>query len=156
MFDRVIWVFVFCLNIICGIRNKPIMVGFSLLGLSFCVFLLIVTKYKLWYGLIFFLIYVGAVLVLVFYVVCLSANPIKNVFKAGQFIFGLVFILIALFFIGSLSSIKLKFLKGKYSYSLILIKENLTQVVLFYILFFLLWFIRKFTYLSVGSVRGFV
>jgi len=140
----------------CGLRKSPILVGFSLLSLSFFVFLLVVTKYKLWYGLIFFLVYVGAVLVLVFYVVCLRSNPITNTLKASFIIVRFFLIFIVWLFMDYVGTIKLNFLKGKCSFSLVIVKEKLTQVILFYVLFFLLWFIRKFTYLSVGSVRGFV
>lgn len=148
------WVFLF-LKILARATKKPLIIGFSLILMSFYLLTLLMGLFNFWYRLIFFLIYVGAVLVLVFYIVCVNAKPIKYRLRVFYlFLGGFLFLIIKIIFNTINYNSSIKFFNCSFSffssYSLLLIS------FLFSLLLFLLWIIRKFTFLSVGGIRRFV
>lgn len=148
------WVFLL-INILGGVTKNPLVIRFSLILMSFYLLFLLMTLFHFWYRLIFFLIYVGAILVLVFYVVCVNSKPINtkvhlfnNVFLFAVFLYLQKKLSFLMPYI-KLRRVKLKF-KFFSSFNLLII------CFLFFLLLFLLWVIRKFTFLSVGGIRRFV
>jgi len=147
------WVFLL-LKIIVSSTNNPLLISFSLLIMRFYILLLLLKNFILWYRIIFFLIYVGAVLVLVFYVVCVNCKPIKfQIFWFNLVVGRLVFLLLNYKRL-RLYYCNLKILKQRLS--LIKINEYYIMLFLFCLLLLILWIIRKLTFLSVGRIRTFV
>nr|WLN31321.1 NADH dehydrogenase subunit 6 [Vorticeros sp. n. MW-2019] len=155
MSSGLIWVWFFFINLFASVTFNPLVICVSLLFLSLSIVWVLLINYNLWYGLVFFLIYVGAVLVLVFYLVCVNSNPINFSFSYVTvfFLLSLLVILISIENFWGFSSISYY---NKVGFGLLGMSENFCVVGLFLVLLVILWMVSKFAFLSVGSIRSFV
>lgn len=97
----------------------------------------------------------GAVLVLVFYVVCVNSNPVYFNISVNQI---LIFIVIRgvinlfLYF----SQMKLNFNHVSIGLKIYRYYKFFLIIFLFFILLLMLWVIRKFSFLRIGGLRNFI
>ena len=159
--SRIFWLLIFFSKYICLFSLKSIILGLCLLGSSFSVRLIISNHCLTWYGLIFFLVYVGGLLVLFIYVSSLNFNPAfiysENSYLKGFIIKGNLFILIVF----GLTNVKWKFLTVSWAgldqnnFSLNLFKESelFFLINIGALLLVVLWIITKLTFRRRGALR---
>lgn len=159
--SRIFWLLIFFSKYACLFSLKSIILGLCLLRCSFSVRLLISSHCLRWYGLIFFLVYVGGLLVLFIYVSSLNFNPafiysensyLKSLFIKGNLLFLMVF---------GLMNVKWRFFtiswrgldKNKFSLNLFKESELFFLVNIGVLLLVVLWIITKLTFRRRGALR---
>ena len=159
--SSVLWLLLFFRKYICLFSLKSVILGLCLLSCSFSVRLLISTHCLRWYGLIFFLVYVGGLLVLFIYVSSLNFNPafiyserryLKNIFVKGKLFFLILFGILNVnwgFCTTSWGGLDQK----KYRLNLFKESELFFLVNIGVLLLIVLWIITKLTFRRRGALR---
>lgn len=132
---------------------KSFFLGLRILFLSF-VFFIYYCFFNLWFSLIFFLIYIGGLLVLFFYIFSLKSNP--NIIIKLNYLF-------LIFFIFFLCSIRIKYnFKKKFfpcffffNYNFDLLKNIYYLIILCLFLLYVLFLIKKFLFNFKSFIRFF-
>lgn len=134
--------------------GRALFTGLLLLLFCFLIFFLLSFINLTWYGLLFFLIYVGGLLVLFFYVFSIKSNPGNFNFR-----FGLLFIIsifILFFFIFRVyTSLDFSFRKSFEDQSYFLFNRNecYLMLILGWFLLFVLFVVNKFLFDVRGAIR---
>lgn len=134
--------------------GRALFTGLLLLFFCFLIFFLLSLISLTWYGLLFFLIYVGGLLVLFFYVFSVKSNPGNFNFSSNLF-FVLFFIIIFFFFFRVYISLDFSF-RNRFedqSYFLFNRNECYLMLVLGWFLLFVLFVIKKILFDIKGAIR---
>jgi len=124
--------------------------GLGLLFLSVIITFLVYYVVNLWYGFIFYLIYIGGILVLFIYISCLRFKP-RNNFSLKNYFGFILFISICKFsyyFLNDSQALD-------YSLNLFNSFEKIFILFLIFVLFLVLWLITKLIFRKKGSLRPF-
>ena len=159
--SRIFWFLMFVRKYLCLFSLKSIILGLCLLGCSFSVSLLVRFHSLSWYGLIFFIVYVGGLLVLFIYISSLKFNPVfhfskKNpVFKVvAKLKMMALFYLTASKVIWNHSSLTWgRFDENKFRLNLFNENEVIFLINVGVLLLFVLWIITKLTFRRRGALR---
>lgn len=134
--------------------GRALFTGLLLLLFCFFIFFSLSLINLTWYGLLFFLIYVGGLLVLFFYVLSIKSNPGNvntsslGLISLGGFAF--LFLVLSLYY-----SLDFSFRKRfeDQSYFLFNSKECFLMFVLGFFLLFVLFVVKKFLFDVKGAIR---
>lgn len=177
MMRMLFWMGLITVTLFSLLAVKPLILGFCILGSALTISLLIRYFCFSWYAFIFFLIYIGGLLVLFFYIASLNSKPvfkIINVFsgvlnvKSLYEFFSVLFLKLGRklmfffiffsFFCYSWKKIKMRFFK-KYKLDFRKKLFNISEVwflfLVIFVLLLVLWIITKLTFRSRGALRPF-
>jgi NADH-ubiquinone oxidoreductase chain 6 len=159
----VFWLLLFLAKYLCLFSLKSIILGIFLFFCRFSIRILLSIYLSSWYSLIFFLIYIGGLLVLFIYISSLKFNPI---FKAPSINLGIKILaklnILFLLYI-ALREITWNF-KGFYwkkvdnniySHKLFRDREMLFLINIGFLLLIVLWVITKLSFRNRGALRPF-
>lgn len=145
----------------CLFSLKTIILGLFLLGSSFSIRLLISLHSRSWYGLIFFIVYIGGLLVLFIYISSLNFNPafylstkkrLINILLKTKIVIILAFCLSQVIWKYSTKRWK-KIDKAKYRLNLFKEKEIVFLISIGILLLLVLWVITKLSFRRRGALR---
>nr|AVP74411.1 NADH dehydrogenase subunit 6 [Eurylepta cornuta] len=155
------WGLLLGINYLCMYANNTLKLGGMILILSINISVIVSLNYLSWLSLIFFIIYIGGLLVLFFYLSSLNYNPIFSLSKLSltssmlvKINSGLVILLGSLsytFSEGSFSFITSNF--NNFSNSLFNEEEFNSLILVGVMLLLVLWLVTKLTYNTRGALR---
>lgn len=151
-----LWFLFFLIKYISLFSSKRIGLGLVLILLSFLRGALIITRFSSWYAILFFLVYVGGVLVLFIYISSIKRNPSFKLFTKNK----LLLVSSLTFFFISFPVVKDKvngwetFKKSKYfKLTLFSSREKVLIIKIGLLLLFVLWIISKLSFRKSGALR---
>lgn len=136
--------------------------GILILRLSFSISIIISLKFLSWLSLIFFIIYIGGLLVLFFYLSSLNYNPLfsrKGKYKNLKSLIIKLNLLIILMLRLIYYKFKSKIVRfsnnniNKFSYNLFKNEEGKMIIILGVVLLLVLWLVTKLTCKTRGALR---
>lgn len=137
-------------------RLNTLSLGLLMMALSFRISLIIGIECISWFGLIFFIVYIGGLLVLFIYVSSLNYNPVSFVrIKRKKFNFSLLFLVVVLRFFREKSNYHYFSEKDykNFRFNLFKGREVLILISIGIVLLLVLWVIGKITFQTRGALR---
>nr|AJO61381.1 NADH dehydrogenase subunit 6 [Crenobia alpina] len=135
---------------------NTLFLGFVLLVFCFCILMLLSYIGLTWYGLLFFLLYVGGLLVLFFYVLSVNSNPLATDLSSYSlnlsFAFGILFFAVICNFYFSLDFV-LRSSVDECSYFLFNRNECFFMIFLCFLLLLVLFLVNKFSFDAKSAIR---
>nr|YP_009176384.1 NADH dehydrogenase subunit 6 [Prosthiostomum siphunculus]ALI86949.1 NADH dehydrogenase subunit 6 [Prosthiostomum siphunculus] len=154
------WSLILIFNYLAIYAINTLNLGFLILGLSFSISVIISFCFLSWLSLIFFIIYIGGLLVLFFYLSSLNYNPLLAVSRTSNNAFliklNILFILISSLLYYNFHDNSWSFNNNNannYSYSLFNEEEVIILILVGIMLLIVLWLVTKLTYTSRGALR---
>nr|BEU28622.1 NADH dehydrogenase subunit 6 [Planocera cf. pellucida MK-2019C]BEU28634.1 NADH dehydrogenase subunit 6 [Planocera cf. pellucida MK-2019C]BEU28646.1 NADH dehydrogenase subunit 6 [Planocera cf. pellucida MK-2019C] len=158
-----VWFLLLGINYMCLFSLNSLILGLFILLCSFCVSLLISIYSLSWYSLIFFLVYIGGLLVLFIYISSLNFNPIFYISKLSALNNILLKLNILFFFLFVLTQITWNFNgffwnnseTNNFSFNLFNDVEILFLINVGVLLLIVLWVITKLSFRNRSALRPF-
>uniref|UniRef100_A0A343VVJ3 NADH dehydrogenase subunit 6 n=1 Tax=Crassiplana albatrossi TaxID=1879299 RepID=A0A343VVJ3_9PLAT len=161
--STVIWFSLLLINYLCLFSLNSLILGFFILGCSFFISLLISVYSLSWYALIFFLVYIGGLLVLFIYISSLNFNPVfyfSNISVLNNILFKSNILLLLIFI---LTQITWNFNvfgwnnldTNSFSFNLFNEVEILFLINIGFLLLIVLWVITKLSFRNRSALRPF-
>lgn len=157
----ILWCTLFILKYLCLFSLKSIVLGIFLLTCRFSISILIRIHLLSWYSLIFFLVYIGGLLVLFIYISSLKFNPAFYFTNTRVLSNSLMKIKVVLCIIIILSQVTWKFRrygwgkfeKNNYRLNLFNERERIFLINVGVLLLLVLWIITKLSFRKRGALR---
>nr|BBO00508.1 NADH dehydrogenase subunit 6 [Planocera multitentaculata] len=158
-----VWFFLLAINYMCLFSLNSLILGLFILLCSFSISLLISIYSLSWYSLIFFIVYIGGLLVLFLYISSLNFNPIFYVSKISQINNILLKLNLLFFFLLVLTQITWNFNGfffnnteiNNFSFNLFNDVEILFLINVGLLLLIVLWVITKLSFRNRSALRPF-
>nr|BBO00496.1 NADH dehydrogenase subunit 6 [Planocera reticulata] len=158
-----IWFLLLAINYMCLFSLNSLILGLFILLCSFSISLLISIYSLSWYSLIFFIVYIGGLLVLFLYISSLNFNPIFYISKISQINNILLKLNLLFFFLLVLTQITWNFNGflwnnteiNNFSFNLFNDVEILFLINVGLLLLIVLWVITKLSFRNRSALRPF-
>lgn len=161
--SRYIWFFLLVIKYLCLLSLKSLVLGLFIFVCRLCIRLLIRIYSLSWYSLIFFLVYIGGLLVLFIYISSLNFNPVFYLSKMRPFLKLLLKVNLFLLFFFVITEVHWKFKRAEWersdinNFRLNLFRETefLFLIKVGALLLVVLWVITKLSFRNRGALRPF-
>nr|YP_009176361.1 NADH dehydrogenase subunit 6 [Enchiridium sp. MTA_2015]ALI86926.1 NADH dehydrogenase subunit 6 [Enchiridium sp. MTA_2015] len=155
------WCLILVINYLTIYSSNSLKLGGLILGLSFSISIMISLSFLSWLSLIFFIIYIGGLLVLFFYLSSLNYNPLFFLVAKSNlnaFLVKVNFLILLMFsFIYYSFSHNIRLFCdnnfNNYSYNLFNEEEFIMLIVVGVMLLLVLWLVTKLTFNTRGALR---
>nr|AVP74419.1 NADH dehydrogenase subunit 6 [Imogine fafai] len=159
----ILWFSLMLINYLCLFSLNSLVLGLLILFCSFFISLLISIYSLSWYSLIFFIVYIGGLLVLFIYISSLNFNPVFYFSRTGGFLNILLKINVVFFLVISLTQITWNFNgffwteldTNNFSFNLFNEVEILFLINVGLVLLVVLWVITKLSFRNRSALRPF-